>query len=309
MPRTDSRRRFPLEFEVLDANWVTPCMRRVVVGGAASGAASPPVGPEDGSARVSSERDQQQGDRFDAFLERDNGFTDRYVKLVFLRPDVDYPRPLDTELVRETLPSDAWPVLRTYTVRRIDRAARTLTIDFVVHGDEGVAGPWAARARAGDRIHLIGPGGAYAPATEPDWHLVVGDDAALPAVAAALEAMPPGRPVHAFIEVDGPQDEQPIRCDADLRLTWLHRDGAAPGSTGLLAEAVRTMDWPSGRAQVFVHGESALLKALRSYLRDERGVDRADLSISGYWRRGANEEGFREWKSAQAERQAKVGVA
>lgn len=277
MPRTDDRRRFPLEFDVLDASWVTRSMRRLILGGPG----------------------------FDAFLERDNGFTDRYVKLVFLRPDVTYPEPLDLELARETLPHDAWPVLRTYTVRWIDREARAIAIDFVVHGDHGIAGPWAARASAGDRIHLLGPGGAYAPAAEPDWHLVVGDDAALPAVSAALEAMPSGRLVHAFIEVDGPSDEQSIASAADLRLTWLHRDGAAPGTTDLLASAVRSLDWPGGRAQAFVHGESSLLKALRSYLRDERSVDPADLSISGYWRCGANEEGFREWKAAQA----KVGVA
>lgn len=277
MPRTDDRRRLPLEFEVLDARWVTRSMRRLVLG----------------------------GPHFDLFLERDAGFTDRYVKLVFLRPDVTYPEPLDLELVRETLPHDAWPVLRTYTVRWIDRASRSIAIDFVVHGDHGIAGPWAARAAAGDRIHLRGPGGAYAPASEPDWHLVVGDDAALPAAFAALEAMPPGRLVHAFLEVDGPADEQPIASAADLRVTWLHRDGAAPGTTDLLASAVRSLDWPAGRAQAFVHGEASLLKALRSYLREERSIDPADLSISGYWRHGANEEGFRAWKAAQA----KVGVA
>ena len=33
------------------------------------------------------------------------------------------------------------PVSRTYTVRRVDRGAAELAIDFVVHGDEGLAGP------------------------------------------------------------------------------------------------------------------------------------------------------------------------
>ncbi|MGH3358755.1 MAG: siderophore-interacting protein [Nocardioidaceae bacterium] len=280
MPSTDNRRRFPLRLEVLKTRWITRSMRRLVLG----------------------------GQDVETFLERDLGYTDRYVKLVFLHPGETYPEPLDTELVRETMPREVWPVMRTYTVRWIDRDARTLAIDFVVHGDSGIAGPWAAQASVGDRIHLVGPGGAYTPATEPDWHLLAGDDAALPAIAAALEAMPAGRPVHAFIEVDAPQDEQPLTSAADLRLTWLHRNGAEPGTTGLLADAVRSMDWPQGRAQAFVHGESSLLKALRSYLRDERAIDPADLSISGYWRCGANEEGFRAWKAAQAKEQAKVGA-
>ncbi|UYM04348.1 siderophore-interacting protein [Solicola gregarius] len=267
-----SRRRNPLEFEVVDASWVTRSMRRVVL----------------------------TSDEFDTFLARDGGFTDRYVKLVFLDSETTYPRPLDMESVRETLPREVWPVLRTYTVRWIDRAARTIAIDFVVHGDVGLAGPWAAGAAAGDRIHLNGPGGAYAPAAEADWHLVAGDDAALPAVVAALEAMPDGARVRAFVEVDGPEDEQPVTSAADLDLTWLHRNGAAPGSTTLIPDAVKQLAWPAGRAQVFIHGESGLLKALRSQLLDERGVAKDDLSFSGYWRRGTNEEGFRVWKAEQA---------
>lgn len=280
MPSSDERRRFPLAFEVVECAWVTPAMRRLVFAGA------------DDTA-------------FATFLGRDNDFTDRYVKLLFCDPGTTYPHPFDMEEIRETLPSDVWPIPRTYTVRWIDRAAKAIAIDFVVHGDAGIAGPWAANAIVGDRIHLFGPGGAYAPAPEPDWHLIAGDDAALPAIGAAFEAMPAGARVRAYLEVDGPDDEQQFASAADLEITWLHRNGAAPGSTSLIADAVKAMDWPDGRAQVFIHGESGLLKALRSYLLKERMVERADLSFSGYWRRGTNEEGFREWKAVQA----KVGAA
>ena len=48
---------------------------------------------------------------------------------------------------------------RTYTVRAYDAARRRLTLDFVVHGDEGLAGPWAAAAMPGDTLLLSGPGG------------------------------------------------------------------------------------------------------------------------------------------------------
>ena len=242
---------------------------------------------------------------FASLVGRDGGFTDRYVKLLFCDPGTVYPEPFDMNEIRETLPHEVWPVPRTYTVRWIDRDAETIAIDFVVHGDHGIAGPWAARAEAGDRIHLLGPGGAYAPAATPDWHLIAGDDAALPAIGAAFEAMPDGARVRAFLEVDGPEDEQEFATAADLDITWLHRKGAEPGTTTLIADAVKAMDWIDGRAQVFIHGESGLLKALRSHLLDEREVERADLSFSGYWRRGTNEEGFREWKAEQA----KVGVA
>ena len=81
---------------------------------------------------------------------------------------------------------------RTYTVRSWAPAARELTLDFVVHGDEGLAGPWAQQAQPGQQVRFLGPGGAYSPSQDADWHLLAGDESALPAIAAALEAMPAG---------------------------------------------------------------------------------------------------------------------
>ena len=69
-----------------------------------------------------------------------------------------------------------------------------LTLDFVVHGDDGIAGPWAAQAKPGDTLELAGPGGAYAPSPDADWHLLAGDDAVLPAIAVSLARIPPGCP-------------------------------------------------------------------------------------------------------------------
>src|SRR3954453_5401047 len=79
-------------------------------------------------------------------------FTDRYVKLVFPVDGRPPPEPLDMRPLRETLPPEQMPVVRPYTALSPDVAAGTLDIDFVVHGDEGVAGPWAARARPGDTL-------------------------------------------------------------------------------------------------------------------------------------------------------------
>jgi NADPH-dependent ferric siderophore reductase len=69
-------------------------------------------------------------------------FTDHYVKL------------------RITPPGASEPRTRTYTVRGWDAERGRLAIDFVHHGDSGVAGPWAAAAQPGDELLLLGPGGA-----------------------------------------------------------------------------------------------------------------------------------------------------
>src|SRR5947209_2545184 len=217
------------------------------------------------------------GAGFDTFV--NNEFTDRYVKLLFGQPGVTYPEPFDLEAIHRDLPAQAWPTTRTYTVRRFDAAARELTIDFVYHGDEGYAGPWAASARPGDILRLFGPGGAYAPKPAADWHLLAGDESALPAIGAAIEAIPAGVPARAFVLVGSEADEQKFDTSADLEITWLHAGADLPA-------AVRAFEFPPGTGQVFVHGEAGFVADLRTYLGRERGIAKDLLSISGYWRRG-----------------------
>lgn len=274
----------PARMTVVRAEWVTPSIRRIVFG----------------------------GEGFSSFVAGDNACTDKYVKLVFLADGFDYPEPLDLPLVRESMPPQAWPVLRTYTVRWTDVDAQELAIDFVVHGTgaeggEGIAGPWAARAEPGDVMHLRGPSGGYAPDPGADWHLFVGDEAGLPAIAASLEALGPDASAVAFIEVNGAEDEIDLVSQAEVEVHWLHRGDAPAGTTTLLDDAVRAWPWREGRAQAFVHGESALLKSVRPYVLRDRGVDRKDVSVSAYWRRGTTEEGFREWKSTQNDAVIKPG--
>ncbi|WP_433686941.1 siderophore-interacting protein [Micromonospora carbonacea] len=219
--------------------------------------------------------------------------TDHYVKLVFPPDGVTYPEPLDLAAIRR-LPAEQWPRLRAYTVRDFDAAAGELTIDVVHHGDEGVAGPWAARLRPGDPVRFVGPGGAYAPSPDADWHLLVGDESALPAIAAALERLPAGAPARVFLEVADAGEEQPLPSKGDVELTWLHR-GDRPVGEALVA-AVRALDFPPGDVHAFVHGEATFVRELRRLLRVERGVPRGWLSISGYWRRGMDDEGWRSTK-------------
>jgi NADPH-dependent ferric siderophore reductase len=226
----------------------------------------------------------------------DTPYTDRYVKIVFLRPDVSYPDPFDLELIRASLPREQWPLTRTYTVRALDRAAGELTIDFVHHGDAGLAGPWAAGAVAGDRLRLLGPGGAYAPRPQADWHLLVGDESALPAIGAACERVPAGVPVVAVLEVADDTERQPLVGPGRLQAHWLYRTDS---STERVLTRLRSLRLPTGRVHAFVHGEAGMVRAVRRYLLEERGVPRDALSVSGYWRLGRDEDGWRADKAAE----------
>ncbi|WP_434588136.1 siderophore-interacting protein [Streptomyces sp. A5-4] len=223
-------------------------------------------------------------------------FTDHYIKVLFPAEDVTYPEPFDMARIREEFPSEQWPATRAYTVRSWDPAARELAVDFVVHGDEGLAGPWAALVQPGETVRFLGPGGGYVPDAAADWHLLVGDESALPAIAASLERMPAGALVHAFVEVADAEEEQKIVTPDGVEVTWLHRAGNPVGDS--LIAAVRGLDFPAGDVQAFVHGEAGFVKDLRRHLRIDRAIPRERLSISGYWRLGQDDDA---WRAAKRE--------
>jgi NADPH-dependent ferric siderophore reductase len=224
-------------------------------------------------------------------------FSDHYVKLQLPPPGADYDSDADFDEIRATRPRDEHPRTRTYSVRLWEQVARRLTIDFVVHGYSGVAGPWAAAAAPGDVLQLQGPGGAYAPRVDADWHLMAGDASVLPAIGASLERMPAGVPVFVVAEVDGPEEELDLPTDADLRLRWLHRSESPGEEPRLLTDAVRVLDLPPGEGQAFVHGEASSVRMLRRHLLVERALPAANLSASGYWKLRRTEEGWREDKA------------
>ncbi len=180
-------------------------------------------------------------------------------------------------------------VQRAYTVRAVSPGQ--FAVDFVVHGDEGLAGPWAAAAKPGDSLEFVGPGGAWSPRPTASLHLFIGDESALPAIASGLERLD-GAPSLVFAEVEAPGHEYPLPVPA----TWVYREGAPYGER--LVEAVLAAELPSGDLEVFLHGNAEMVRPLRRYLLGERGVAREALSASGYWRAGLTDEG---WRAAKRE--------
>jgi NADPH-dependent ferric siderophore reductase len=252
------------------------------------------------------------GNGFDTFTPSE--FTDSYVKLIFVADDVDVaalPQPLTLDSFAD-LPAVKKPVVRTITVRHADPVAREIVVDIAVHGDHGAAGPWAATAQPGQPTYLMGPSGAYAPDSAADWHLLAGDETALPAISVALESLPASAIGQVFIEIAEPEDEVSLTAPEGVQINWLYRGGRADlvgedraGDNAPLVDAVKTAFWLPGQVHVFIHGEAqAVMHNLRPYIRKERGVDAKWASISGYWRRGRTEETFRQWKKELAAAEA-----
>ncbi|WP_170134119.1 siderophore-interacting protein [Murinocardiopsis flavida] len=182
----------------------------------------------------------------------------------------------------KALPEHRRPVVRNYTVRGIDYASRELDIDFVLHGDAGPASRWALRARPGDRLGLLSDGARYLPPGDTDWQLLVGDETALPAVAAATEALDPGVRAIVVLEVADRSAEIPIDVPAGADLTWLHRGDRPFGAPAV--DFVRGTALPGGVPYVWAAGESSLATGVRRHLVNERGFAKDRIYFCGYWR-------------------------
>lgn len=201
-------------------------------------------------------------------------FTDHYVKLIF------------------------GDVTRTYTIRWLDLAAREMAIDFVIHGDEGLAGPWARDAAVGDELSFVGPGGAWAPRADADVHLFVGDESAIPAIAAGLDALAADARAEVFVEVASASERVDLPATSGTTVHWIERDRMATAYGEALTYAVEAAHVPDGDIEAFVHGNADMIKPLRHHLFNAIGVPRERVSISGYWRTGMNED---RWQSSKRE--------
>src|SRR3990170_3722657 len=127
--------------------------------------------------------------------------------------------------------------MRTYTVRDRDDDARTVTVDFVLHGDLGPASAWASRAVPGDRIAIYGPGHAYLPPDDADWICCLGDETALPAIGAIVESADERRTV-AYVEVADEAERLPLEATGGGQVHYLTRDGRPPVPNQLLVDTL-----------------------------------------------------------------------
>lgn len=208
------------------------------------------------------------------------------------------PRPGQEKPVLPTLgpngpqwpPADVRPFSRTYTIRHFNADSCELELDFVLHTPGGPAAQWARNAQPGTFVGIAGPGGRD-PIPTADWYLFAGDESALPAIAAHLELLPPTACGCALIEVADAVEEQVINAPEGVQIIWLHRNQLSSGQATLLVDAVRSRSWPEADAIfAWIAGEDAQVKAIRSYLRTERGLERNAIQAVPYWKAGVSEE-------------------
>jgi NADPH-dependent ferric siderophore reductase len=169
-------------------------------------------------------------------------------------------------------------VKRRYTIRHARPDVGELDLDVLLHGD-GPGSIWGATAAPGDAVEFQGPRGKLELRSAMS-HLLVGDESALPAIAAICEALPDGEPAQAVIEVQDASDELPVRAD----LHWVHRAADPPGGSDLLIAEVDQLAVPPD-ARAYLMGETRAMVALRGLLED-RGVAHDAIFVKGYWNIG-----------------------
>lgn len=186
-----------------------------------------------------------------------------------------------------TTPSGTRPAIRNYTARFFRPDVAELDVDFVVHGTEGVAGPWAATVEPGTQraeVAFIDQGCGWKPVPH-DVVLLVADESGLPAAAGILRDLPRDARGHAVIELFDPADKQQVDAPAGVQVHWVVRDPAsAPGAVAL--PSLSALDFPADRTYAFAVGESALATGARRHLVNDRGMSKQSVTFCGYWKLG-----------------------
>lgn len=176
------------------------------------------------------------------------------------------------------------PILRDFTPQRFDVEAGELDLVFALH-EAGPATEWATQAQPGQYLGIGGPRGSMVIPTGYDWHLLIGDETALPAIQRRLTELPADARVAVAIEVANREARIELPTESDLYAVWCYRDEA--DSDNPLLDAVRQIWLPPGAGYVWASGEASAIRAVRAHLVNERGVDKTRIRAAAYWRRGA----------------------
>ncbi|MEO2219485.1 siderophore-interacting protein [Chromobacterium vaccinii] len=218
------------------------------------------------------------GDELDGFV---SASFDDHMKLLFPIDGVEAPAmpTLGDDGVIRFPEGQPKPVMRDYTPRRHDAAAKELDIDFVVHAD-GIANDWALNAKPGDKLGIGGPRGSRVIPSGFDWHWLLGDESALPAIARRLEELPDDARGLALILADSPDCRFELAAPAGVEVVWRYRSR----SEGL-EQALDGRDLPSGAGFVWAAGESGEMRPIHQQLK-QRGLSKDRMRVAGYWKRG-----------------------
>ncbi|OBT13855.1 NADPH-dependent ferric siderophore reductase [Vibrio sp. UCD-FRSSP16_10] len=182
------------------------------------------------------------------------------------------------------------PIMRTYTIRKYCAHDCTIEVDFVCHTttdiNAGFASRWAMQAKAGDSISMGGPGIIKNLNSHADWFFMIADMTALPALSAKIKNLPADAKGYALIQVISKQDIQEIDAPSGINIDWLTDEDC-------LVEKARSLHWHAGIPFAWVACEFDSMKQLRQYFTNEKALNKSNMYISSYWKKGVTEDGHK----------------
>ncbi|MGE4451201.1 siderophore-interacting protein [Castellaniella sp.] len=201
------------------------------------------------------------------------GFDD-HVKLILPQAGLEKPR-LPALVDGRPHIEGPRPVMRDYTPLRFDPAGHTLRVDFALHG-AGPAADWARNAPIGQWAGLAGPRGSMLLPDDLQWHWLLGDETAVPAIERRLAELPAGTRAVVRVQLTDQADRRAWRSAADLDLQWVDS----------LADAADALEIPAGPGFIWAAGENRAMALLRKQLLAKPGADPRRMRIASYWKRG-----------------------
>lgn len=215
-----------------------------------------------------------------------------YIKLLF--------SPLGTTDLSQ-LNEGERPTMRTYTIRQYNPVEQWIEVDFVRHITTdlqcGFAARWAMNAKVGDTVSVAGPGLIQGLNLESDWFFLVADMTSLPALSAKVKTLPDNATGHAVIQINSVEDKQVLEAPEGIKITWLIEDETEE----TLSQTVRSIEWLNGQVSVWTACEFESMRELRQYFRNEKEIEKENIYISSYWKRGVTEDGHKVLKQQDAQ--------
>lgn len=201
-----------------------------------------------------------------------------YIKLIFEDSGAPF---------TSTSHEDTARMMRTYTIRKLDKDKGQLQIDMVLHADNGASGPaatWAVKAKPGDEIAIAGPGSVKQVDAKADWVLLAGDTTALPAIESHLENIPKDTKGYAFISVASENDIRTLVKPEDIDVIWVNQN------SGGLASLLSDTSFPDSTPSIWAAAEFSQMREMRTLFSKRFSISRNELYLSSYWKYGRSDE-------------------
>lgn len=204
---------------------------------------------------------------------------DDHIKLFISENLMDLVVPTLTEQGLAFSDDKAKPAARDYTPYYFDESTNCLTVDFVLH-QSGPAGNWASQAQPGQQIVIAGPRGSMVVPTAYDWHLLIGDETAIPAISRRLTELQAHKYVLVVLELENDELLRllPLHSHAQIHLHIRTDDRSG------LAKKVENLSLPLGNGFAWAAAESAVVKHVREVLVNAHDLPNKSIRASSYWR-------------------------